>query len=87
MKLQNNTLLTLWEIWDYLSVNAYCLGCAFSCQFSDVNAELPRETELDILLNLFGQCHSPLKDGGRILEMFMLCVSLLPGTKPEAKTY
>ena len=44
------------------------------CHFSEVNAELPRGTEPDILLNMFGQCNSLLKDGGGALETFMHCV-------------
>ena len=41
------------------------------CHFSEVNAELYRGNEPDILLNLFGWCNSFLKDGGRALETFM----------------
>ena len=44
------------------------------CHFSNVNAELPRGTEPDILLNLFGQCNSLLKDGGGALGTFSGCV-------------
>ena len=40
------------------------------CHFSEINAELPRGTEPDILLNLFGQCNSLLRDGRGALEMF-----------------
>ena len=44
------------------------------CHFLEVNAELPRGIEPEILLNLFGQCYSLLKNGGGTLEMSMHCV-------------
>ena len=40
---------------------------------SENNAELPRGTKLDILLNLFGQHDSLLKDGG-VLAVLACCV-------------
>ena len=57
------------------------------CQFSEVNAELPRGTEPDVLLNLFGQCNSLLKDGGRGLEMSLSVVFDNFWEQPEAKTH
>ena len=55
---------------------------------SKVNAELPRGTEPDILLNLFGRCNSLLKDGGGgTLETFTCCVWSLLRTQPETKTH
>ena len=44
------------------------------CHFSKVNAELPRGTESDILLNQSGQCDSLLEEGGGKLGMLMCCV-------------
>ena len=57
------------------------------CHFSKVNAELPSGTEPDVLLNLFGQCNSLLKDRGGALETFVCCALLLLGTQSEAKTH
>ena len=54
---------------------------------SEINAELPRGTKLDILLNLLGWPDSLLKDGGGALAVFACCVQSLLGTQPEAKTH
>ena len=56
------------------------------CHLTKVNAELPRGTDPDILLTLFGQCNGLLKDGGVALKIFTCCVQSLLGTQPEAKT-
>ena len=45
--------------------------------FSKVKAEMPRGTEPDILLNLFEQCNSLLKDRGEALETFTCCAQSL----------
>ena len=54
---------------------------------SEIKAELPRGTGLDILLNLFGWHDSLLKDIGGVHAALVCCVWLLPGTQPEAKTH
>ena len=41
---------------------------------SEISAELPRGTKLDILLNLLGQHDSLLKNGGRALAALVHCV-------------
>ena len=46
--------------------------CNASCHFSEVNAELPRGTEPDILLNQLGQCNSLLKDRGGALKCLQI---------------
>ena len=45
-----------------------------TCHFLEVNAELPRGTEPDVLLNLLRQCHSLLKEGEAALERLVHCV-------------
>ena len=65
-----------YAIWD-----VQCLS-----HVSETNAELPRETKLDMPLNLFGQCDILLKDEGGALATPACCVQSLLGTQPEAKT-
>ena len=55
--------------------------------FSEINAELPKRTKLNILLYLFGQCDSLLKNRGGALAVLMCCVQSLLGAQPEAKTH
>ena len=52
---------------------------------SEINAELPRETELNVLLNLFGQHDSLLKDVGGACAVLVCCVQSLLGTQHEVK--
>ena len=52
---------------------------------SEINAELPRGTKLDIQVNLFVQGDSLLEDGRGALAMPACCVLSLLGKQPEAK--
>ena len=48
---------------------------------------MPRGTEPDILLNLFGKCDSILEDGEGVLVTLACCVQSLSRIQPEAKTH
>ena len=93
--------LSNYNVWDIEAVHYFHHGkprifqmqmhaiWAVQCpsHISEINAELPRGTKLDILLNLFGQHDSLLKDWGGTLAALACCVWSLLWTQPEAKTH
>ena len=57
------------------------------CHILEINAEIPRRIELNILLTLLGWHDSLLKDGGGALAALACHVWLLLGTQFEFKTH
>ena len=72
----------IYQMWMYTIHAVQC-----SSHVSEINAELPRGTEPDILLNLFGQHDSLLKEEGGACAALVCCVQSFLGTEPEAKTH